>query len=98
MSAQGQNLVIVNGGTAELVDGTSASSPIFASVIALVNAQRLSEGKSVLGFLNPILYSKPDALNDITSGNNPGCGTDGFQVSVTMLLCLGYRFTLKLFS
>ena len=34
---------------------------------------------SPLGFLNPFLYSTgASALNDITSGDNPGCDTDGF--------------------
>jgi tripeptidyl-peptidase-1 len=32
-----------------------------------------------VGFLNPVLYANPNALNDITSGNNPGCGTQGFS-------------------
>jgi tripeptidyl-peptidase-1 len=36
-------------------------------------------GKSPLGFLNPWLYSTAaSALNDITSGSNPGCNTNGF--------------------
>lgn len=33
-----------------------------------------------MGFLNPLLYARADAFNDITQGNNPGCGTSGFQV------------------
>ncbi len=31
-----------------------------------------------MGFINPVLYANPQVLNDITSGTNPGCGTDGF--------------------
>jgi hypothetical protein len=35
-----------------------------------------------LGFVNPLLYAKgASAFNDITTGNNPGCGTPGFNVS-----------------
>ena len=39
-----------------------------------------------LGFLNPLVYTL-DALvpgrawNDITTGNNPGCGTPGFNAT-----------------
>lgn len=51
----------------------------FAGVIALLNDFRLSQGKSSLGFLNPIIYSTGvPGFNDITSGSNPGCGTNGF--------------------
>lgn len=49
----------------------------FAGVIALLNDFRISQGKSPLGFLNPTLYSAGVAgFNDITSGSNPGCGTN----------------------
>ncbi|KAH9073449.1 subtilisin-like protein [Lactarius deliciosus] len=44
-----------------------------AGIISLLNDFLLSTGKSPLGFLNPWLF------NDITSGSNPGCGTDGFS-------------------
>ncbi|KAF9269034.1 family S53 protease-like protein [Marasmius fiardii PR-910] len=78
IAAQGENIEIVVGGQAGLVAGTSASSPIFASVIALVNDRLVAAGRPVLGFLNPFLYANPGAFFDITSGNNPGCGTNGF--------------------
>ncbi len=51
----------------------------FAGVIALLNDFRLSQGKASLGFLNPLIYSTGvPGFNDITSGSNPGCGTNGF--------------------
>ncbi|EPT01819.1 hypothetical protein FOMPIDRAFT_1119585 [Fomitopsis schrenkii] len=81
VSAQGMNVAIVLNGEIEPVQGTSCASPIFASVVALLNDELVSAGQSTLGFLNPWLYSNPDALNDITSGNNPGCGTDGFYAT-----------------
>ena len=31
-----------------------------------------------MGFINPVLYANPSALNDIKKGNNPGCLTEGF--------------------
>ncbi|THU80130.1 family S53 protease [Dendrothele bispora CBS 962.96] len=78
IAAQGENVEIVSGGQAGLVAGTSCSSPIFASVISLVNDRLIAAGKPVLGFLNPFLYANPQAFFDITSGSNPGCGTNGF--------------------
>ncbi|KAJ7891371.1 subtilisin-like protein [Mycena olivaceomarginata] len=78
VSASGENVWIVQDASTGLVDGTSCSSPIFASVIGLLNDELLNAGKPVLGFLNPWLYANPQAFNDITSGSNPGCGTTGF--------------------
>ncbi|KAJ6487228.1 family S53 protease [Mycena vitilis] len=78
VSAQGENVQIVTGGSTEGVDGTSCSTPIFASVIALLNDQLIAAGNSPLGFLNPWLYANPDMLNDVTAGSNPGCGAKGF--------------------
>lgn len=64
------------------MSGTSAASPTFAGVIALLNDYLISQGKPPLGFLNPFLYSKGvSGLNDITRGNNPGCNTNGFSAS-----------------
>ncbi|EKM50516.1 uncharacterized protein PHACADRAFT_263851 [Phanerochaete carnosa HHB-10118-sp] len=80
VAAQGEGFQVVVGGRIESVAGTSASSPTFAGVIALLNDFRLSQGKPGLGFLNPALYSTlVDGFNDITSGSNPGCGTNGFS-------------------
>jgi len=41
----------------------------------------LAAGKSTIGFVNPVLYAHPEVLHDITSGSNPGCGTNGFAVA-----------------
>ncbi|KAI0810809.1 family S53 protease [Irpex lacteus] len=79
VSAIGTNLEIVVDGQLEGVDGTSCSSPIFASVVSLLNDQLISAGKSPLGFLNPFLYANPSAFHDVTSGSNPGCNTNGFS-------------------
>ncbi|KZP14825.1 family S53 protease [Athelia psychrophila] len=79
ISAIAENVEIYNGGTAELVAGTSCATPISASIFSLINDQLVAAGKSPLGFLNPWLYANPTALNDITSGTNPGCSTNGFS-------------------
>lgn len=81
VSAQGTDFAIFFNGTLRYEDGTSCASPTFASVIALLNDELLSAGKNRLGWLNPWLYSNADALNDITSGDNPGCGTNGFSAT-----------------
>ncbi|KAF3089308.1 hypothetical protein TWF569_003174 [Orbilia oligospora] len=65
----------------DLIGGTSASTPTFASIVALVNQDRLYRKKSPVGFLNPALYAHPEILNDIKVGNNPGCGTNGFKAT-----------------
>jgi len=73
VALQGWNFEIVSGGMTGLVGGTSASSPSFASIIALINDRLALLGKPKLGFLNPFLYSKASfAFNDITIGKNSG--------------------------
>ncbi|KAJ6519101.1 family S53 protease [Mycena sanguinolenta] len=74
----GEEVQIISGGQQLTAKGTSCSSPIFGSAIALINDELIANGKSTLGFLNPFLYKNAAALNDITSGSNPGCGTNGF--------------------
>jgi tripeptidyl-peptidase I len=78
VAALGDNVVIYYQGQAQLIGGTSASAPIFASIITLINEQRLNAGKSSVGFVNPIMYAHPEVFNDITNGSNPNCGTTGF--------------------
>ncbi|KAA1473170.1 family S53 protease [Dentipellis sp. KUC8613] len=79
----GDFVPIVYEGTNQMEEGTSCSAPIFASVVALLNSELLAAGKSVLGFLNPLLWSGKfeGALNDVTTGSNPGCDTNGFSAS-----------------
>jgi len=81
VAAVGTNFPIVVGGNTYGVDGTSCSSPTFTAVVALLNDIRLNAGKSPLGFLNPLIYQNGAAFNDITTGNNPGCRTNGFYAA-----------------
>jgi len=79
VAAQGNHDVIVWAGNIRTVGGTSASSPNFAAVIALVNDALLAAGKPTLGFLNPWLYSKAyKTFTDVTIGSSFGCNTTGF--------------------
>ncbi|GJJ07192.1 hypothetical protein Clacol_001392 [Clathrus columnatus] len=82
VAAQGQSFQVVIGGATGSVSGTSASCPTFAGVITLLNDFRLSNNKPSLGFLNPLIYANPSAFNDITKGNNQGCGTNGFSAGI----------------
>lgn len=53
VAAQGEKIAIAHRGQFVLVDGTSASAPIFASIVALINDRRLAKARKPLGFLNP---------------------------------------------
>ncbi|KAF8919231.1 family S53 protease-like protein [Mucidula mucida] len=81
VAAQGEKVIIGYRGRYGLVEGTSCSSPIFASVISLINDRLIAAGKPVLGFLNPFIYANPQAFFDITAGSNPGCDTNGFPAT-----------------
>jgi hypothetical protein len=81
VSAQSRRFLIYYKGNPALISGTSAASQTFGAVVALLNDALLAAGKPPLGFLNPLLYGAgAEGLNDITQGNNPGCGTPGFNV------------------
>ncbi|KAF3764746.1 subtilisin-like protein [Cryphonectria parasitica EP155] len=81
VSAVGWQVVTVFNGSTYGVGGTSASAPIFAGIVTLLNEDRIAAGKGPIGFLNPTLYANPDAFNDITIGNNAGCGSGGFNAT-----------------
>ena len=74
VSALGHNCPVVVNGIPMGVDGTSCSSPVFASIITLLNDYQIMNGKEKLGFVNPVLYKmyndNPKIFNDITEGNN----------------------------
>ncbi|GJN76366.1 hypothetical protein PLIIFM63780_010021 [Purpureocillium lilacinum] len=61
------------------VDGTSASAPVFAAMIALINDARLRKGKRSLGWLNKRLYSSKvrKVLHDTTEGQSRSCVFSG---------------------
>lgn len=83
----GYNYEVVVGGKTYQVSGTSASAPVVAGMVSLVNAARLKAGKSALGFLNPTIYEFGESFsNDVTSGENNCCASkvccdEGFYAS-----------------
>ncbi|KAL4879066.1 Tripeptidyl-peptidase SED1 [Aspergillus karnatakaensis] len=62
--------------------GTSASAPVFASIIAKINDARLRAGKQTVGFVNPALYAHPEVMGDVVEGLNYGChGQPAYRAS-----------------
>merc|ERR1711988_1197823 len=78
VAAVGGNIAVIVQGTLDLTGGTSASTPLWAGIISTLNSMRMANGKSQLGFVNPVLYQAaeecPDCFQDITHGyNNNDC-------------------------
>lgn len=91
VSAFSTNFPVVWNGLTIPIGGTSASTPLWAAVITLLNDYEASKGRPSLGFVNPWLYSLRDGFKDITTGGNSkggcillsGCTlseTDGYDV------------------
>jgi kumamolisin len=53
-------------GSETVVGGTSAVAPLWAALIARINAAQ----STPVGYINAKLYQQPAAFNDITQGNN----------------------------
>lgn len=82
ISAQGLYFAYFWNGTEGTISGTSASTPLTASILSLVNDARLAAGKPTLGFLNPWLYYEGyKGLTDVVSGSAHGCNVDGFPAA-----------------
>lgn len=87
ISAAGVGYEICEDGDFYTVDGTSCAAPTIGGIIGLLNDNRMSSGKPVLGFLNPLLYKyaaanqKKDIVKDITEGNNHACKTTGLHAT-----------------
>jgi len=67
--------------------GTSYAAPMWAGYLALVNQQRAANGKTSIGFLNPIIYSQnvtpafTSNFHDITSGTSGSySATQGYDL------------------
>ena len=87
LSVAGSKYLMVSGGNNLAASGTSASTPVVAAMIALVNSERIRMGKGTVGWIHPALYSSASLfVNDITMGNNSctetSCCPQGFTASV----------------
>ncbi|KAG5935855.1 hypothetical protein E4U53_000346 [Claviceps sorghi] len=82
IAAAGYHFSVLWDAAAHLQDGTSASTPTAAAIVALVNDALAAAHRPPLGFLNPWLYSAGRrALRDVTHGSNMGCNTSGFAAT-----------------
>jgi len=89
IAAFGSAILIYDVYGIDTVGGTSASCPIVAGIVALLNDYVITKTSKPLGFLNPLLYqmaaAHPAAFTDITVGDN--ICTEGGCSSA----CKGYR-------
>jgi len=77
VSSLGNAYNVIVGGQWFQVSGTSAASPVFCGMVTLINGIREVQGKSPIGFLNPILYKVDKSVyNDVVSGINNCCAKD----------------------
>lgn len=77
VSAMGRNWLTVIGGQGYLQGGTSLASPLFASMLAMINAQRVANNSGLIGFPLPAFYANTQLFRDVTKGNNNKDGNNG---------------------
>lgn len=77
ISANGVKTLIYYNSIPYLTGGTSASAPTVGSLITLINNGRMEAGKSVVGFINPVLYKNAHVMNDIVGGKQFGVSDEG---------------------
>ena len=74
VAALGHQYYIELNGEVVAVDGTSASCPVNAGVLALINAELVRQNKPKLGFANPTIYAvakaNPKAFNGESTNSN----------------------------
>jgi hypothetical protein len=94
-----QYQVMVQGRLVSLF-GTSASSPVLAAMISLVNAARQVNNMTSVGFLNPTLYAygaptntSVSPFNDVTSGDNKCLAYNGANPSYAICCPSGFEAT-----
>lgn len=77
LTANGWWYAVEIGGQINGIGGTSASTPVTAGILALLNDALVRAGKSRLGWFHPLLYSRDHAvrgtLKDIWQGGSFGC-------------------------
>jgi subtilase family serine protease len=83
--------IIADNGFTGNVGGTSCAAPLWAGFIALVNQQAITNGKPVVGFINPAISAVGKSthyatdFHDITTGNNANSNSHNL-----FLACPGY--------
>lgn len=103
VSALAADYLVAVGRGFRRVFGTSASAPVVAAMLAMVNSERMLVGKGPVGFVNPVLYAHPEVFEDVVYGENAGCFEGrGFRAregwdAATGLGSPDYRRLLKLY-
>jgi kumamolisin len=75
---------IVTGGQTGLIGGTSAVAPLWAGIVASLNARRAAP----IGLVQTALYATPDACHDIVQGDNRSDGV-GYDAAPGWDPCTG---------
>lgn len=68
VSGIAEGYAVYSAGLLQLVGGTSASAPMFAGLVSLLNEARAAVHKPPLGLLNPFLYKNHGCFTDVTEG------------------------------
>jgi kumamolisin len=75
-------------GQAQPNGGTSAASPLVASLLTLINASRAAASQPRVGYITPVLYQASGGggatvgsigCTDVTSGNNNTAAAGGYS-------------------
>lgn len=80
------------GGDPAVIGGTSAVSPLWVGLIALINQRLTSLGKPLAGFINPLLFNTPataGVFHDIVQGNNDIEGLGKYKARKGWDACTG---------
>ena len=74
----GSNIPVIIGGDIHITGGTSASGPIFAGLMGLLNDELQAHGKPTVGWITPWLYGKAatGCFRAVATGFN-GCTEPG---------------------
>jgi hypothetical protein len=80
VSVLGEGYQVIVLGEPQSVGGTSASCPVFAGMVSLINEARFAVGKKQMGLLNHFIYANANAFTDITAGSDR-VGRQGQQLA-----------------
>jgi kumamolisin len=82
--------LLVVDGRAQPNGGTSAASPLVASLLTIINANRAAAGQPRVGYITPVLYQASGnggatagsiGCTDVVSGNNDTAAAGGYSAS-----------------
>ena len=97
LTADGIYVVASNGVAFSGIGGTSAATPLWAALTALINQAATTAGRPTMGYLNPALYAigkgagYPFLFHDITVGNNTNAASPTLYPAVPGYdLCTGW--------